>query len=212
MDMQRRDDLQDKAVQQLQLAINEKLSEFLADEDINTSLIYNNLVKYGFVSITPPLEEPVIMHCLTFDSLKNYRDGNSIKPGNILLNIKNLIEAIPEMTSIGAGMVCENPLIIVCGAFSLWLKLRDIATLKISQEQAFVIIALWKNCDMSHKISLNNGFDATNNLLKQYGESDITYLKYNYIIDSLVKMKCIEITEGTIWLREWISQEYIYNI
>ena len=119
MDMQRRDDLQDKAVQQLQLAINEKLSEFLADEDINTSLIYNNLVKYGFVSITPPLEEPVIMHCLTFDSLKNY---SSIKPGNILLNIKNLIEAIPEITSIGAGMVCDNPLIIVCGAFSLWLK------------------------------------------------------------------------------------------
>ena len=109
-------------------------------------------------------------------------------------------------------MVCDNLVITVCGAFSLWLKLRDIATVSITREQAFTIVALWKSCNSAHKISLDDGFIATNVLLKQYGESEITNLKYNIVIDSLIKMQCIELTEGIIWLREWISRSYIYSI
>ena len=152
------------------------------------------------------------MQLLTLDSLRDYKNGSSIKPGNIVLNIKELIEAIPEVVSIGAGMVCDNLVITVCGAFSLWLKLRDIATVSITREQAFTIVALWKSCNSAHKISLDDGFIATNVLLKQYGESEITNLKYNIVIDSLIKMQCIELTEGIIWLREWISRSYIYSI
>lgn len=32
------------------------------------------------------------------------------------------------------------------------------------------------------------------------------------IIDSLIKIECIEVTEDVIWLREWISKNYIYSI
>lgn len=210
--MKQRTDLQDKVTQQLKTAILENLSDVFTNENSDVSLIYNNLERSRFISISPPLEEPPMMQFLTMDSLRNYKDGSSIKPGNILLNIRKLIEAIPEVVSIGAGMACDNHIVTVCGALSLWLKLRDIATINISKEQAFVIVALWRNCNSRHKISLDDGYTATNDLLKQYGELEITSLKYNMIIDSLAKIECIELTEEIIWLREWISKNYIYDI
>ena len=212
MEMQKRIDLQDAALQQLKNVFTEALSASRANEGVNASWVYGSLLQTRFISITPPLEEPPTMQFLTLDSLRDYKNGSSIKPGNIVLNIKELIEAIPEVVSIGAGMVCDNLVITVCGAFSLWLKLRDIATVSITREQAFTIVALWKSCNSAHKISLDDGFIATNVLLKQYGESEITNLKYNIVIDSLIKMQCIELTEGIIWLREWISRSYIYSI
>ena len=212
MEMKQRTDLQNNVTQQLKTTIAETLSNVFSNQSNDVSLIYNNLVRSRFVSISPPLEEPPMMQLLTMDSLRNYKDGSSIKPGNILLNIRKLIEAIPEVVSIGAGMISDNHIVTVCGALSLWLKLRDIATINISKEQAFVIVALWKNCNSNHKISLDDGFIATNNLFDQYGEPEITRLKYNMIIDSLVKIECIELTEEIIWLREWISKNYIYDI
>lgn len=212
MEMTQRTDLQDDVTQQLKTAITENLSAVFIDENSDILLIYDILVKSGFISISPPLQEPPMMQLLTMDSLRNYKNGRSIKPGNILLNIRKLIEAIPEVISIGAGMVCDNHIVTVCGALSLWLKLRDIATINISKEQAFVIVALWRSFNPNHEISLDDGYIATNNLFKQYGEPEITNLKYNMIIDSLVKMKCIELTEEIIWLREWISKDYIYGI
>ena len=212
MEMQKRIDLQDTALQQLKNVLTEALSASRANEGVNASWAFDSLLQTRFISITPPLEKPLTMQLLTLDSLRDYKNGSSIKPGNIVLNIKELIEAIPEVVSIGAGMVCDNLVITVCGAFSLWLKLRDIATVSITREQAFTIVALWKSCNSAHKISLDDGFIATNVLLKQYGESEITNLKYNIVIDSLIKMQCIELTEGIIWLREWISRSYIYSI
>ena len=212
MEMKQRNDLQNNVTQQLKTTIAETLSNVFSNQSNDVSLIYNNLVTSRFVSISPPLEEPPMMQLLTMDSIRNYKDGSSIKPGNILLNIRKLIEAIPEVVSIGAGMVSDNHIVTVCGALSLWLKLRDIATINISKEQAFVIVALWRNCNSNHKISLDDGFIATNNLFNRYGEPEITSLKYNMIIDSLVKIECIELTEEIIWLREWISKNYIYDI
>ena len=212
MEMQKRIDLQDAALQQLKNVFTEALSASRANEGVNASWAFDSLLQTRFISITPPLEKPLTMQLLTLDSLRDYKNGSSIKPGNIVLNIKELIEAIPEVVSIGAGMVCDNLVITVCGAFSLWLKLRDIATVSITREQAFTIVALWKSCNSAHKISLDDGFIATNVLLKQYGESEITNLKYNIVIDSLIKMQCIELTEGIIWLRECISRSYIYSI
>ena len=142
MEMKQRTDLQDNVTQQLKTTIMENLSDFLIDRDSDVATIYNDLVNSRFISISPPLEEPPMMQFLTMDSLRNYKDGSSIKPGNILLNIRKLIEAIPEVVSIGTGMACDNLVITICGALSLWLKLKDIATINISKEQAFVIVAL----------------------------------------------------------------------
>lgn len=208
MEMKKRDDLRWNAVQQLKASA----AESLPDENADASLIYNSLVRCGSVSIKPPLEEKPKMQFITMDPLRSYKKGNSMKPGNILLNIRKLMEAIPDMVSVGAGMTYDNLLLTVCAALSLWVKLRDIATVEISKEQAFVIVALWRDCDPDREIALDDGFAAVNSLLKQYGEPEITYLKYNMVVDSLVEMQCIELTEGIIWLRESTSRSYLYNI
>ncbi len=114
MKMEPRTDLQDNVIQKLKTEIMDSLSDVLINGHVDVSLIYNNLVRSRFISISPPLEEPPMMQFLTMDSLRNYKDGSSIKPGNILLNIKKLIEAIPEVVSIGTGMACENLIVTIC--------------------------------------------------------------------------------------------------
>lgn len=213
MEMTERIDLQNIAIQKLIAEIEHTLSDEFNTQNIDCYTVYEYLTKMGFVTICPPKEEAFRMSFLTIDSLKNYNSGKSIKPGNIRLNIRNLIESIPELVSLGVGMVSESPIIVVCGALSLCRKLIDNASLNISKEQAYVIVALWKSCNNNeHKILLNDGFIATNKILNEYGESKMTYKKYNILIDSLVKMKCIELSENTIHLKERISKKYIENL
>ena len=88
MEMQKRIDLQDAALQQLKNVLTEALSASRANEGVNASWVYGSLLQTRFISITPPLEEPPTMQFLTLDSLRDYKNGSSIKPGNIVLNIK----------------------------------------------------------------------------------------------------------------------------
>ena len=52
--------------------------------------------------------------------------------------MKKLIKAIPEAVSIASGMINNKPILTVCGALCLWSKLRNVATITVSKEQAFV--------------------------------------------------------------------------
>lgn len=214
-----RHDLKNNVVRELKSHLENALTNISYTENIKASEIYDFLEKNDYIKITPPSytylmppPESGAMYCITLDSLKNFNSGRSIKSGNIRLNIKKLINALPDAVSLGIGMSSENPIVVVCGALSLWLKLKDVATISISKEQAFVIVALWKAGNSENKILLNDGFTATNELLKQYGEPQITIKKYNNLIDSLSKMRCIELTEETILLKERISKDYIQSI
>ncbi len=58
-----------------------------------------SFLESGGLLITPPQQEPPMMHMLVMDSLSNYNKGESIKPGNIKLNIRHLIELLPDITA-----------------------------------------------------------------------------------------------------------------
>ena len=104
MEMRKRIDLQDAALQQLKNVLTEALSASRVNEGVNVSWVYDSLLQTRFISIAPPLEESPTMQFLTLDSLRNYKNGSSIKSGNIILNIKELIKEIPEVVSIGTDM------------------------------------------------------------------------------------------------------------
>ena len=53
-------------------------------------------IKSGGLVITPPQEEPPVSHLMYIGSLSDYTKGRSIKPGNIKLNIRHLIEFLPR--------------------------------------------------------------------------------------------------------------------
>lgn len=213
MDKIKRIDLQKNAQERIKTEISQYMHQtsFKAS-DIDDSSIYNQFLNSGFLQITPPEEDPPMMQFITMDSLKNYKQGNSIKPGNIRLNIRKLIESIPSAVEMAVSIAIDFPILKICAALNLWQKMKEIFTVEISKEEAFVIVSLWKNCDCRHEISLEKGFISTNELLKKYEEQEFTNIKYNQVIDSLIKLQCIELTEGIIWLREWISKNYIDRI
>lgn len=66
-----------------------------------------------------------MMHMLTMDMLNNYRKGESIKPGNILLNFKKLMDSLPEITAAVVSVFYDIPILKVCAALSVWKSLRN---------------------------------------------------------------------------------------
>ena len=208
-----RTDLQKQAEKELeQGAIRSRSTIADSSEQFKTSNVYKSLHDLGFIYITAPEEEPPQMSFLTLDSLRNYKEGKSMKPGNIRLNFRKLISAIPEIIPIGYGIANDAPILKICGALGLWKILRDVLTVEITKEQAFVMIALWNHCDSNHKIVLESGMAATNELRNRCSEPELTTHEYNRVIDDLITLECIEVTEGIIWLREWISRRYTYSI
>lgn len=178
------------------------------ESSLDSSLLFENFKK-NCISITPPEEEPPMMQFLTIDSLKNYKSGQSIKPGNIKLNIKKLINTLPAIVETSVGILYDIPILQVCAALTLWKTLCNIFTVEITREQAIVLVALWKNCDVSHYINLSNGFDAVNTLYQKLDDCTMNQTIYNRIIDQLINLECIEVINEKIWLREWISQKYV---
>lgn len=208
-----RTDLKQKVETQLKQEIQKHI--LCANENIaDCNTIYNELTQQGFIEITSPEEqkERQLMQMLTLSSLKNFNGGNSIKPGNIILNIKTLIDAIPSVIEMTVSIALDIPILKICAALNIWKTVKKIFNVDISKDEAFVIVALWKNCDNRHRILLENGYHATNVLYERYGEPTITEIKYQQIVDSLENLKCIELDNSEIWLREWISKKYIDSV
>lgn len=209
--MKERADLQNKVELQIKEIIGDYIKQS-SDNNENNIPTIEDFQEKGFLQIQAPLEEPPMMQFLTLDSLKNYNTGSSIKPGNIKLNIKNLIDNIPSIGEIIISIWAESIELKICAALNLWKALKDISTISITKDQAFVIVALWKNCNSYHKINLNTGYNVTKDLFQKFQEPIPSYEKYNQIIDALIKLECIELTDEEIWLREWISKNYIESI
>ena len=211
MERTKRNDLKEHMESILKNNIDECLSFFESPEQ-DCETIFQQFINSGFLSITAPEEDPPMMSLMTMDSLKNYSSGRSIKPGNIRLNIKDLIETIPSMVEMAVSIAMDMPVLQVCAALNLWKSIRDVFTVEISKDQAFLIVSLWKNCDSRQRITIEKGLTAVNVLLVKYGEDTINGTKYNYILESLESIHCIELEDGVIWLREWISKRYIDSI
>lgn len=114
--MRARTDLQ----KNVETEIKEKLIGYKNEfRDYDVSELYQELKETGFIQISAPQEEPPKMMMLTIDSLKNYNQGSSIKPGNIRLNIKKLIDAVPGIIEIVVGVNAEMPILLVCAALNL---------------------------------------------------------------------------------------------
>ena len=201
--MEKRFDLQEEAEKGLIKIIDDIISP-----TIDSSEVLKELKDIGCIRITPPEDPPFLMHCLTFSSLNNYENGNSYKFGNIKINIRKLIDTIPGIIEATISISYDIPILKICAALSLWKSIKNVFTVEITREQAITLIALWKNCDSSHHINLDTGYECVNNLYATLGEDEISSTLYNRTIDQLIELKCIDITNNTIWLCEWVSKKY----
>lgn len=177
-------------------------------DDIRPSEIMEEFIESGGLIITAPQEESPMMQMLTIDSLKDFNTGKSIKPGNIKLNIRHLLESMPEITTSIVEIATDIPILKVCAALNIWKIIRDIISVEITKEQAIAIIALWENCNHQHRITLEDGFDCFKTLYTNIEKSECTWEQYLKIINDLEKIDSIELDENEIWLREWVSKRY----
>lgn len=202
-----REDLLNKKINQIETIVKESLIQTSLDkENIETTQL---LLKCNCLKITPPQQEPPMISFLTLDSLNNYHQGRSIKPGNIKLNIKRLIDTLPEIVTATVNVISGITILKICAAIAIWKKLRNVATIDIKKEQAIIIFALWKNCNEKHIISLEDGYRDSNALCKQVTESEFTWAQYISIIEELEKIGCVALTNDGIWLCEWVSKNYV---
>ena len=116
------------------------------ESSLDSSLLFENFKK-NCINITPPEEEPPMMQFLTIDSLKNYKSGQSIKPGNIKLNIKKLINTLPAIVETSVGILYDIPILQVCAALTLWKTLCNIFTVEITREQPLQILCMLCSTD-----------------------------------------------------------------
>ena len=190
------------------LSIIERTSISLREEDISSKDILQSFFKSGGLVITPPQQEPPMMHMLVVDSLHNYNKGESIKPGNIKLNIRHLIEFLPDLTAATVGIAMDIPILKVCAALNIWKMLSAVTTVEITKEQAIVVVALWDNCNQQQRITLEKGFECFRSLYENIETSNCTWEQYIKLISDLEKIGSLELDSNGIWLREWISKRY----
>ena len=190
------------------LSIIERTSISLREEDISSKDILQSFFKSGGLVITPPQQEPPMMRMLVVDSLNNYNKGESIKPGNIKLNICHLIESLPDLTEAAVGIAMDIPILKVCAALNIWKMLRAVTTVEITKEQAIVVVALWDNCNQQQRITLEKGFECFRSLYESIETSNCTWEQYIKLISDLEKIGSLELDSNGIWLREWISKRY----
>ena len=190
------------------LLIIERTSISLWGEDISSKDILQSFLKSGGLVVTPPQQEPPMMHMLVVDSLHNYNKGESIKPGNIKLNICHLIESLPDLTEAAVGIAMDIPILKVCAALNIWKMLRAVTTVEITKEQAIVVVALWDNCNQQQRITLERGFECFRSLYENIETSNCTWEQYIKLISDLEKIGSLELDSNGIWLREWVSKRY----
>lgn len=193
--------------------IGKSINEEYFDKDYSDPFqIYSDFTKCGFVALEAPLVEgyegPRVGHVI-FDSFKSFSElegGRTIKPGNIVLNLRKLIDSIPTITALSVSMAVDIPILRVCSALSLWKEIRDVMTVETTRMQSIVIIALWKFRDHRNHIYLDYGYDRVNYFCETIGEEKLSWEDYNKIVDELLKLQCIDIREEVIWLRESIQK------
>lgn len=183
-------------------------TSILLREEISSKDIMQSLLKSGGLLITPPQQAPPMMHMLIIGSLSNYDKGESIKPGNVKLNIRCLIKSLPDLTVAAVGIARDITILKVCAALNIWKMLRNITTIEITKEQAIAVVALWDNCNQQQRITLEKGFECFRVLYENIETSDCKWEQYIKLISDLEKIGSLELDSNGIWLREWVSKQY----
>lgn len=190
------------------VSVIERTSISLREENISSKDIMQSFLKSGVLLITPPKQEPPMMHMMIIDSLSNYNKGESIKPGNVKLNIRHLIESLPDLTAAAVEIATDIPILKVCAALNIWKMLRNITTVEITKEQAIAVVALWNNCDQQQRITLEKGFECFKSLYENIETSNRTWEQYIKLITDLEKIGSLKLDSNGIWLCEWVSNRY----
>jgi hypothetical protein len=166
-----------------------------------------HLVVEAFAELSPPEDSKGYMHLIVL-SVAKLPTAESRKAGNIYLNWKKLIEIVPDGALAAAGAATGPSWLIPLAGLYIWNKLWCGVHEKLTDVEATVILALWKNRNIKNKISEDEGYEKTNALRLGLNLPELSRASYEEAISRLLKMKCVKLENGWLWLREWVRVSY----
>ncbi len=165
----------------------------------------------AFTDVTPPEEPEVTIGLVTIKSLYTAPKAQSRKPGNVLLNWQRLVDIVPDVSLAGLGAatlpIAPAWSAVLAGLY-VWNKIWRGSVEEFTDSEAVAVLALWKNRTEENKISEVDGFSKTNEIRASYSLPPLTNGQFATVIDRLVQIRCIELKDGTIWLREGVRVKY----
>jgi len=161
-----------------------------------------------FASITPPQYST----SLSFMKMDPGGEGGaeSVKPGNIVLNISRLVTAVASGVLTAVGVV-EIPWTAVFGALVVWNTLYSAARVKISERDASVMWTLWLRRDEELTVPDAGLLKAVNAERKKHGQRPLRSTELRDALNKLKRIRSIERSskdDSRWWLREWVRVTY----
>uniref|UniRef100_UPI004055A047 hypothetical protein n=1 Tax=Candidatus Electrothrix sp. TaxID=2170559 RepID=UPI004055A047 len=162
------------------------------------------------ITIRPPEKQKIVMHLMTM-SPSGRGGGKSTKAGNVVLNIRKLVDAVAS----GAFTVVSTlqaPWLGIFGLILLWNSLWSSVQVDLSEIDAAVIWTMWVHRDRkNNEISDKELLEKVNDHLEKYDRASITQKDMEFSIKQLEKIKSIKRSKTNPknwWLCEWIAPAY----
>lgn len=179
--------------------------------------IWKGLLK-GIAQLKPPRSIPVHpkdtdenLTILRYVNVNEIDPGKSFskKPGNVILNLRKILEVGTDLVLAGAGVATANANVqswlLPFIALYVLSKLNASSREPLSEKEATTILALWKNCGGRNEISEEVGFHKVNAYRVSEGQNTLTRKEYAAAVNHLTKLKCIDLIDGVVFIRELVS-------
>lgn len=157
-----------------------------------------------FATVTEPKSEGD-MQLITAAGLG--RPAVSRKPGNILLNWRKLFDTSPDVLVAVAGAGAGGPFVRGLIGLYVWNRIWRGVEEPISEVEASVIESLWCGRAARKRIPEDVAFGIVNDARAQYGLDQLSRAEFTAAIDRLVELRCVELNDGEVWLREWVRKK-----
>jgi hypothetical protein len=185
------------------------IAESLRDSGIDDADPLADQLIQRFADITAPYREPEKMRLITLGE-GGIGGGSTTKPGNVVLNLGKLVRAIGSGILTIAGATTA-PWLLVIGALVTWDALWSCLNLKLTEDHASVVWALWKNRGDSNTFPKAEALEAVNRERTAFGKQSLSAMEINRALDDLKRMGCIKQSANDPqqwWLREWVLIKY----
>lgn len=105
-------------------------------------------------------------------------------------------------------MLDEKLILKICSFLIIWMEIGKGIIIDINEQEAYMMIAFWANCNHEQCISMEKGFQVVNELLEKNNKEQMKEKEYQKTIDNLIKICAIDVVENNIYLKEKIIINY----
>lgn len=201
LEWKKRDDLC-KGIVSLGVSIEDakRIFEYLEDECV--------------IEITSPQMKAPVLQTVKMQAAHTGRiTGKSYKPGNIIFNMKDgMVNSLALGASIAASIGAvslSQPVIAILTILGAMLSAANLWEKELDEDAVLILAVLWESRNTYDQlIDIEASLAFVNTYLESYNRTRLSKVRYNDLLDDLNAIKCIELKDGKIKLKEKINIEY----